>query len=33
MADGIHPTKAGYRDWWRPELKKQLIKYLEEKIY
>lgn len=33
MADGIHPTKAGYRDWWGPELEKQLIKYFEEKIY
>lgn len=28
MADGIHPTKAGYRDWWGPELERQLIDYL-----
>ncbi len=24
MADGIHPTKAGYRDWWGPEIDRQL---------
>lgn len=25
MADGIHPTKAGYRDWWTPEIRRILI--------
>lgn len=25
MHDDIHPTKAGYRDWWCPELEKQLL--------
>lgn len=25
MHDDIHPTKAGYRDWWGPELEKQLL--------
>ena len=25
MADGIHPTKAGYRDWWGPEIDRQLL--------
>lgn len=24
MLDGIHPTKAGYRDWWGPEIDRQL---------
>ena len=30
MADGIHPSKAGYRDWWGPELERQLLAYLSE---
>ena len=30
MNDPIHPTKAGYRDWWGPELEKQLLAYLGE---
>lgn len=25
MADPIHPTRAGYRDWWGPELEKQIL--------
>ena len=29
MNDNIHPTRAGYRDWWGPELEKQLIDYLK----
>ncbi len=29
MNDNIHPTKAGYRDWWGPELEKQLLEYLK----
>ena len=28
MNDPIHPTKAGYRDWWGPELEHQLLEYL-----
>ena len=28
MYDDIHPTKAGYRDWWCPELEKQLLDFL-----
>ncbi len=28
MRDGIHPTRAGYRDWWGPEIEKQLMEYL-----
>lgn len=24
MSDDIHPTKAGYRDWWCPEMEKSL---------
>lgn len=30
MIDPVHPTKAGYRDWWGPEMEKQLRQYLEE---
>ena len=25
MADKIHPTKAGYRDWWLPKFEEALI--------
>lgn len=28
MNDNVHPTKAGYREWWCPELERQLIAYL-----
>ncbi|MGN0999072.1 MAG: SGNH/GDSL hydrolase family protein [Faecousia sp.] len=28
MMDWIHPTKAGYRDWWGPELERQLLQIL-----
>ena len=28
MYDDIHPTKAGYRDWWCPEMERQLLEYL-----
>lgn len=30
MKDGIHPTAAGYRDWWCPELERQLLRKLNE---
>ena len=30
MKDKIHPYKSGYRDWWGPELEKQLLAYLEQ---
>lgn len=30
MYDSIHPTMAGYRDWWGPRLEKELINYLSE---
>ncbi|MCM1025399.1 MAG: SGNH/GDSL hydrolase family protein [Roseburia sp.] len=30
MSDGIHPTMAGYRDWWGPEMEKQLGVFLEQ---
>ncbi len=29
MSDKIHPTKAGYRDWWGPELERQLTEFLK----
>lgn len=28
MANGIHPTKAGYREWWTPQFEKYLYTYL-----
>ena len=28
MANGIHPTRAGYRDWWLPEFEKALNEIL-----
>ena len=28
MYDPIHPTKAGYREWWCPEMERQLLDYL-----
>ena len=30
MHDPVHPTRAGYRDWWGPEMEKQLMEYLKE---
>ena len=30
MNDSIHPTKAGYRDWWCPEMELQLLEFLAE---
>lgn len=30
MFDKIHPTMAGYREWWGPEIEKQLLGYLEK---
>lgn len=28
MNDRIHPTKAGYREWWCPEMELQLLDFL-----
>lgn len=28
MANGIHPTRAGYRDWWTPKFESYLVDYL-----
>lgn len=28
MYDNIHPTKAGYRDWWGPEQERKLLAFL-----
>ncbi len=28
MADAIHPTRAGYRDWWTPVIREKIIVYL-----
>ncbi len=30
MFDNIHPTMAGYRDWWGPEMERQLLDYLNK---
>ena len=29
MRDPVHPTRAGYRDWWGPELERQLLAFLK----
>lgn len=29
MADGIHPTQAGYLLWWTPQFERYLIEYME----
>ena len=29
MFDEIHPTKAGYIEWWMPKMEKDLIRYLK----
>lgn len=29
MVNGIHPSKAGYRDWWTPVFEAYLIEYLD----
>ena len=28
MADTIHPTKAGYKNWWCPQIEKELLNIL-----
>lgn len=30
MLDEVHPTMAGYRDWWGPEIEKQLLDFLRK---
>lgn len=30
MKDKIHPTRAGYRDWWGPEMERQLTVQLKK---
>jgi hypothetical protein len=25
MADAIHPTRAGYREWWLPKFEQALL--------
>ena len=30
MFDKIHPVMAGYRDWWGPEMERQLLAFLEK---
>lgn len=29
MVNGIHPSKAGYRDWWTPVFEEYLTEYLQ----
>lgn len=31
MSDPVHPTRAGYRDWWTPIMEKELYRIAEEK--
>ena len=33
MNDKIHPTKAGYKEWWCPEMEQQLIEYLNSQSF
>ena len=28
MFDDVHPTMAGYRVWWLPEMEKQILDYI-----
>lgn len=28
MADDVHPTSAGYREWWTPVMERYLVEYL-----
>lgn len=28
MADKIHPTKAGYLEWWTPKMEQELYKWV-----
>lgn len=30
MADEIHPTQAGYLEWWTPKMEKYIIDYMEK---
>lgn len=30
MVNGIHPSKAGYLEWWTPVMEEYLIEYLQE---
>ena len=29
MVNGIHPSRAGYRDWWTPKFEAYLAEYLQ----
>lgn len=29
MCDSIHPTRAGYRDWWTPVIREYILTYFE----
>ena len=31
MADSIHPTKAGYLEWWTPKMEKYITDYLKKR--
>lgn len=31
MADSIHPTRAGYLEWWTPYMEKYLCEYIAER--
>ena len=32
MADPIHPTKAGYLEWWTPKMEEYLYEFVSEKV-
>lgn len=29
MVDKIHPSRAGYRNWWTPKFEEELLKYID----
>ena len=29
MADPVHPTQAGYLEWWTPKMEEYLYQFLE----
>lgn len=32
MADKIHPTKAGYLEWWTPKMEQYIYDYIKVRL-
>ncbi len=30
MVNGIHPSRAGYREWWTPKFEAYLLEFFSE---